>query len=465
VVPKRVADVPLGDRGAIPYEVADANAPENSLRVASVRGATPQSIPKSRWRFVGSRLRLDGGFEPGAVYEYTYLSRNPWVSGLGLAGVREIISWARFDPAALVHATRAYAFGISQSGRFLRQFVHDGFNADVTSGRQVFDGLMIHIAGGSSRGFNSRFSQASLSPPSRVFPFTDLEQTDTVTGERDGLLNRATATQTVPKIFYTSSAWEYWGAVASNIHTTIDGNADMRLPDTSRVYLMAGAQHVPVAYPPQFDDTEPGQLRENPLNYRPVLRALFIALDKWVHEGVAPPASEVPTIAAGTLVQTSQLDMRAFKAINTPPGPKLFYRPGGGKAYVSLVSKVDADGNEVAGVRVPEQFVPLATYTGWNLRSPQIGAPTDLIQSTGSYYPLARTKSERERTGDPRPSIAERYPSMDAYLAKIQDAARALVARRLLLEDDVAFVTAAARTHWLGATAASPTTASGAPAR
>ncbi len=301
VVPKRVNEVPLGDRGAIPYEVADVSAAVNSLRVAGARGQVSKPIPRSQWRFDATHLHLDGGFEPGAVYEYTYLSKDPWVSGLGLAGVREIIAWMRFDPAALVRATRAYAFGISQSGRFLRQFVHDGFNADVTAGRPVFDGMMIHIAGGSSRGFNGRFSQASLSPPSRVFPFTDLEQTDAVTRQRDGLLSRSSAANVVPKILYTSSAWEYWGAVASNIHTTIDGMADMRLPDTSRVYLMAGTQHVPVAFPPQFDEVEPGQLRENPLNYRPVLRALFVALDKWVQDGAAPPPSEVPTVAAGTL--------------------------------------------------------------------------------------------------------------------------------------------------------------------
>jgi hypothetical protein len=459
VVPKRVGEVPLGDRGAIPYVVADVNAAENSLRAASARGEPPTVIPRNRWRFDATHLYLEGGFDPGAVYEYTYLSKDPWVSGLGLAGVREIISWIRFDPSALVHATRAYAFGISQSGRFLRQFVHDGFNADVKAGRPVFDGMMIHIAGGSSRGFNGRFSQASLSPPSRVFPFTDLEQADAQTGEREGLLSRSASANVVPKILYTSSAWEYWGAVASNIHTTIDGKADMRLPETSRVYLMAGTQHVPVAYPPRFDEVEPGQLRENPLNYRPVLRALFVALEAWVQSGVAPPPSEIPTVKAGTLLPTTRLDMRAFKAINTPPGPKIFSRPNGGKAYASLVAKVDADGNEVAGVRVPEQLVPLATYTGWNLRSPAIGAPTDLVQSTGSYYPLARTRAERERAGDPRPSIAERYRSMDDYLARIEAAARTLVSRRLLLPDDVAFVKAAAETHWKGITA-TPTSSS-----
>jgi hypothetical protein len=456
VVPRRVDSVALGDRGAIPYPVADVHAAENSLRVAGARGEAFTDVPRQRWRFDAARLHLDGGFEPGAVYEYTYLGKDPWVSGLGLAGVREIISWMRFEPSALVRATRAYAFGISQSGRFLRQFVHDGFNADLTAGRPVLDRMMIHIAGGSSRGFNSRFSQASFSPMSRVFPFTDLEQTDASTGERGGLLARAAAASVVPKILYTSSAWEYWGALASSVHTTVDGRADMRLPETSRVYLMAGTQHVPVAYPPDVDAAEPGQLRENPLNYRPVLRALFVALDAWVHEGIAPPPSEVPTIAAGTLVPTSRLDGRGFSAITMPPGPKLFFRPGGGAPYVSLVASVDADGNEVAGVRVPEQAVPLATYTGWNLRSPTIGAPTDLIQSTGSYYPFAATRADRERAGDSRLSIAERYSSKDDYLTRIEAAARALVARRFLLTGDVAFVRDAAETHWSALTSREP---------
>jgi hypothetical protein len=339
-VPMRVNDVSLGDRDAIPYPVADLHAAANSLTVSSSRDAAQRAVPKEQWAFAvmrdgklfddPTRIYLKGGFEPGVVYRFVYVATNPAVAGVGFAGVRDLIAWMRYDATALVHGNRAYAFGISQSGRFLRQFLHEGFNADL-AGRPVFDAMMIHIGGGSSCGFNERFTQPSRSGLSRVFPFTDNEQTDEATSIHDGLLTEARRAGVVPKIIYTSSSWEYWGSIASAIHTSTDGTADIDGPETSRVFFLAGAQHVPPAFPPRYPAAsadlmaaipERGQLMLNPMNYRPALRALFLALDQWVRLGISPPPSRVPRIADGTLVPRAKLNMKGFSTINVPEGPQ-----------------------------------------------------------------------------------------------------------------------------------------------
>src|SRR5712672_162784 len=260
------------------------------------------------------RIHLKSGFEPGAFYRFVYRTRDPFVAGAGLAAVRDLMSWVRHDPAAIVHATRNYAFGISQSGRFLRQFLNEGFNADL-AGRAVFDGMMVHIAGGGRRGFNERFAQPSRNLVSRVFPFSDIAQTDPETGETGGLLDSATAANVVPKILYTHSSWEYWGSGASAMHTTIGGDGDVRIPGTSRVYYFAGTQHVPVAFPPR---AAAGQLPPNPMDYRPGVRALYVALDRWVRDGVEPPASRYPLLAQRNLVDRDELNVKGLRAFPCP---------------------------------------------------------------------------------------------------------------------------------------------------
>ena len=237
-VPARVMDVSLGDRTSIPYAVADLQDNENTLAVSPSRRLPPRAIPREHWSFARMRdgeltpdplrVHVEGGFVPGAIYQLAYGTQNSQIAGLGLAGVRDLISWMRHDPAALVRGRHACAFGISQSGLFLRQFLYEGFNQDTAS-RRVFDGMMVHIAGGARRGFNERFAQPSRTTGSRVFPFTDLEQSDPETSESGGLLTRATQADVVPKIIYTSSSWEYWGSAASAIHTTLAGE-DMPIP-------------------------------------------------------------------------------------------------------------------------------------------------------------------------------------------------------------------------------------------
>jgi alpha/beta hydrolase family protein len=472
VVSSRVNEISLGDRLSVPYPASDLKSEDAVLSVAASRTAPAQVGPREQWSFARMRngtlvddllhIYLKGGFDPGSFYRFVYPTRNPQIAGLALAGVRDLIAWIRYDPSATVKASHAYAFGISQSGRFLRQFLYEGFNADL-AGRQVFDGMMVHIGGGSRRGFNERFAQPSRNLLSRVFPFTDMEQTDEETGERGGILMRAREAHVVPKIFYTHSSWEYWGSAASTVQTTVDGKVDIQIPDSSRVYMLASTQHVPAAFPPRSAPAILGQLLPNPLDYRPVLRALFVALDQWVRQGTPPPLSRYPKLADRALVARAQLNVKGYGTIKTPASPQLAVRldsgertpgvptivpPRAGTPYAIFVPQVDEDGNDIGGIRVPELAVPLATFTGWNLRHPSTGAPGDLVQLGGSYLPFARTREEREKTGDTRASISERYASREEFLGRVEKASRALVAERLLMPEDLVHILQRAEDHW-----------------
>ena len=469
-VPARVTDISLGDRTSIPYAVASMSDSQNMLAISPSRSVPPRDIPQHSWAFARvkgdemipdpMRLFVEDGFVPGAIYQFAYGAQNPQIAGLGLAGVRDLIAWMRHDPSAMVRGTHAYAFGISQSGRFLRQFLYEGFNED-TAGRRVFDGMMVHIAGGARRGFNERFSQPSRTTGSRVFPFTDIEQTDSETNETGGILQRATQQGVVPKIIYTSSSWEYWGSAASAIHTTLAGD-DFQIPDSSRVYLFAGTQHVPARMPVSDTPTTRGQLPHNPMDYRPALRALYVGLDQWVRTGVAPPPSRYPRVSERGLVPRAALNMAGLLSIPAPeaiqpayrldngesvPGISTIVPPKLGKPYVVLVPQLDDDGNELPGIRMPALSVPLATHTGWNLRAPATGAPKELVQLIGGMHPFARTRDERLQ-GDTRATITERYPSRTGYLARVAQDAASLVQQRLLLKDDIPHVVGEAGALW-----------------
>lgn len=471
VVVGKVNEISLGDRLSIPYPVSDLKSPQAWLSVAASRAAPEQRVPRDQWSFARMRdgvltdsplhIHLKSGFEPGAYYRFAYPTQGSLIAGLSLTGIRDLMSWIRHDPAAIVKGKHTLAFGISQSGRFLRQFLHEGFNADL-QGRPVFDGMMVHIAGGARRGFNERFAQPSRTQGSRVFPFTDNEQLDAETGERSGLLNRARADKVVPRIFYTHSSWEYWGSAASTVQTQVDGSADAELAETSRAYLFAATQHVPAAWPPRALPATRGQLLPNPLDYRPALRALYVAMDQWVRAGVAPPPSSYPTLAERNLVPRAQLKVNGYTtrqagqpqlAVRLDAGEKVngiptLIPPRAGKPYATFVPQVDDDGNDVGGIRMPELAAPLATYTGWNPRHPATGSPVDLVQLVGAYHPFARTRAEREKAGDPRLSIAERYNSREGFLSSVEKASNDLVAKRLLLADDVRHVMERARAHW-----------------
>ena len=485
VVTERVFDRSLADRSHIAYAVADPDDPANVMTVRDGVGQPRRVVPRSRWRFARlgedgevvadpTRVYLEGGFEPHKLYDVVYVAQDPALVGLGPAAVRDMISRLKYGespelglPAGAID--RAIAWGVSQSGRFLRTFLYHGYNADE-HGRRAFDGVMSHVAGAGRGSFNHRFAQPSRDGhpflnklyPSDIFPFTDVVQHDPETDMRDGLLAGIQPGH-LPKVFYTNSSYEYWGRAASLVHTTLDGSADAPLMDNVRIYSFAGGQHGPGRFPPRRTS---GQQPSNPNDYSWFLRPLLLAMDRWTaDEDALPPASVYPRIADGDLVAWDAVGFPELPGVGQPAEPHLAYRAVYGpefrtwgvaavqppevlSAFPILVPAVDADGNETGGLMMPEVAAPLATYTGWNLFRAGAG-PTDVLSSMqGSYIPFPLTAEDRARAGDPRRSIEERYGGRAAWLGRVTEAALALVDQGYLLAEDLAPILTQAGRHW-----------------
>lgn len=477
VVNEKVDEHPLGHVisgtiGGTEYYCSDTKDPANVLTVRDAPMAQRRTIPRREWDFVASMgakaeagprtIRLKGGFEPEKIYEIIYRARDPVVAGLGFPAVRDFATYLKQENNELAPAKRVYAGGISQSGRFLRHFLLEGFNADE-SGKSAIDGMFVHVAGAGIGSFNHRFAQPSrdaqpttaLFYPTDLFPFADTPQTDPATGQTAGLLDRAKAADVLPRIFYTNTSYEYWSRAGSLIHTSPDGKADLPLMDSVRIYFLAGLQHFTPPFPP-VRDTERGLAPANLPNPNPVRwfwRALFVAMDDWVRDGKLPPESRYPKLADKTLVRREELKFPAIPGVTVPErvhqalhldlGPQWKNRiiakqpPGVGKPFPVFVPQVDADGNDLGGVRLPQLEVPLATYTGWNLRDPKSGMPKERISFLGSFFPFSKTKSDAESAHDPRQPIADRYTFREDYLTKFSAAARRLADERFLLPEDV----------------------------
>jgi len=474
--------LPLAHRDHVAYPVADPRHPDNVLTVRSARLGPREIVPRERWRFARpdddrlvddpTHIHLAGGFLPGKIYELVYRARDPVVVGIGLAAVRDVISWARYDARSEFPVTAAIGAGISQSGRFLRHFLYQGFNTDE-AGRKVFDGLLVHTAGAGRGSFNHRFAQPSRDAhrfsaffyPTDLFPFTTRTQTDPETGIADGLLARsADHPEHRPKIFFTNTGYEYWGRAASLIHTSPDGRVDVMPLPNERIYHLAGGQHFIGGFPPSRSERAGRAYRSNPLDFLVTLRALLARLVDWVTEDRTPPASVYPTLAAGTLVSIGALKFPPIADLRPPTvihqahrvdyGPRwaagIITRepPGVGAPFPALVSQVDADGNEMAGVRGTELLAPLATYTPWQLRGGHGTDAGELVDFLGTYVPLPRTEGERQRWGDSRLSIERRYADKRAYLATAARAAESLAAGGVLLREDVPRALERAEQHW-----------------
>jgi hypothetical protein len=359
----------------------------------------------------------------------------------------------KHQQAGPISARYAYAFGPSQDGRFLREFMYEGFNADE-QGQRALDGIIAHIAGSArGRDFNSRFARPNglAFYEASLFPYLDLDQRDPVTGKADGMETHLTPEQR-PKIFYTNSSGEYWGGgrAAALVHTTLDGKEDVTLPDNVRVYLIAGTQHVPGGY---LASQGEGAQKPNGNEYSWAMRALLVGLDRWVREGVEPPPSAYPRLADHTLVPVSNVKFPAIPGVHSPLTIHPGYRAdvdGSPSAHPLplLVTQVDDDGNELSGIRLPNISVPLATYTGWSFRSPSIGQPDELLPLTGSFISFPVTRQDREKTGDPRPSIEERFSSRDQYRNLVAESAMNLAKQGYVLDPDVPAVVERALANW-----------------
>ena len=460
---KRVASLPLADRYHIPNPTVDLADPHARLLVKEHAGAETAEVPRSKWRFSDpGHIELDGGFEPGAIYDVIYRSADPAIVGLGFLAIRDCgahLRGAAPDNPCAGAVERAYLFGVSQTGRFLRQMLHLGLDEDE-QGAAVFDAVIPHIAGGRRGEFNLRFGQPSLNAKAAVGdlpPFNGPE-----------LFARLGARARPPRIFLTNSSAEYWRGDASLIHTDSEGTREVEPPAFMRIYALAGTQHTPGALPPLAADPNTGDRglqRFNVVDYAPLMRAALVNLDRWVSTESEPPASAFPRLADGSAVAAESLagffdsipGVRFPDRIVRPQrldfGPDIargiaVYPAKAGVAYRTYVSKVDADGNEVAGIRPPELQVPLATYCGWNPRHPDTGAGGDLMQMMGSTLPFAPTRAAREHSGDPRPSLEERYASKNAYLARVRDAGMTMVSARQLLDEDVEAIVERAGRLW-----------------
>ena len=484
-------EIPLGHFtdpgiGGNEYPVALPDDPRNVLTVRSSREAPRSIIPRADWQFAHTvqgklvpsdrYIHLKGGFQPGKIYEYVYVAADPVVAGGGFAAIRDFASYAKHDPEAITPAERVYGEGISQNGRFLRDFLYQGFNADE-EGRMALDGVLAHVAGAGRGSFNYRFAQPSRDArptssvffPTDIFPFTDEPEKDPVTGANGGLLDQAVADKVVPKIFFSNTSYEYWGRVAALIHISADGERDVSISDNVRIYHFTGLQHFSVSFPPQKGAGDGlGQEPQSPLPIRYFWRSMIANMDAWVRSDTLPPASNYPKIADGNLVPLEKYALPAIPGVNRPHEVSQAYRldfgpnwrqgilsiqpPKVGPAFPVLVPQVDADGNERDGVRLPEITVPLATYTGWNLRDPSIGAPDQRVSFEASYLPFPKTAAEREKTGDPRKSIAERYADGKDYLAQYTKAVDALVEQRWILPEDRASLLHRGEQEWSAGT-------------
>jgi len=479
---------PWGNSKAYPAVSLDNR--DARLVMRQRRSDEPVDVSHDNWAFARfedgkvipdpTHLYVKEGSRPGWLYDLVYTGKDPRVTGLGFVAIRDCVSFFRYaEPnrkgapnpigGAIDHAI---AFGISQSGRCINHFIHEGFNTNEER-RMVFDGAMIHVAGAGKGIFNHRFGltteagrhhRYNLSPMD-VFPFAPARQSDPVTGRTGDPLARARTAGHVPKIFFTNTSTEYWSRAGSLLHTDVEGKKDLTLDPSVRVYAVAGAQHLGAG------PTDRGicQNLRGVLNDRPpILRALLRAMDRWITTNQEPPPSRYPRIADGTLVgletfrrtfpriPETRLPTGFYQPLRLDPGPRWdtegiadHVPPKLGRPYATLVPAVDADGNELGGVRLPDVTVPLGTHTGWNLRAAEYGAEGMLAVLHGSYLAFARTPDERRRAGDPRPSVLERYPTRAHYLTRITEAALKLQREGFLLAEDVVEILEAASSRRL----------------
>lgn len=425
-----------------------------------------------------SHLHLHAGFETGWIYELVYQGRDPRVLGLGHLAVRDFVGFLKHADADAEgtpnplragggRVEKAYAWGRSQTGRCIRDFIHQGFNADA-AGRRVFDGVLPHVAGAGKMWMNHRFAQLTVLPGQEHenhytvvdrFPFAYARSTDHLTGREDAILKRP---ETDPLVIHTDSASEYWHRRASLVVTDTQGR-DLVQPETVRVQLWASSQHYAsplVAKPERGIAAE----LQNTVATSALFRANLDALDRWATDGTPPPPSRVPSVADGTLVpaETWRESFPAIPGVALPRGPSRLEQLDFGpdldatgvtahepprviddEEYPVLVPAVDADGNDRPGLRAPMVRAPLGTYAGWSLRRPELGAGA-MVGITGCYLPFPATAEQRTQTGDPRPAALERYADSDAYVAAIRAAAERLVAEGYMLAEDVERAVAAA---------------------
>ncbi|MEJ1974954.1 MAG: alpha/beta hydrolase domain-containing protein [Acetobacteraceae bacterium] len=485
------------------YDSYPAASLDNATATLTVRVHEQDArvpIPNSAWSFAtcddggaavpdAKHVCYPAGFQPGHLYELIYRAKDPTVLGLGFVATRDLGAFLRNADASEDGAANpvrragqsAIIMGSSQSGRMVRSFLALGFNRGE-DGRPVFDGAYPHIGGGLMP-LNIRFGQPVRAwgeqtdhlYPAYDFPFSYAKQTDPLTGRSQGVLDRCLASNTCPRIFHVATVLEMWEGRQSLGLTDPLGQHDVPDPAPVRTYIMASTQHAPAPLPlatqPPFGNC---QQQPNPNPQLWTMRALLTDFTAWVRDGVEPPASAVPHIADSTLVAPDQVRLPAIPATQYGGVPRpamsdkrlydtlhvLDYGPGyhpgdtsgilsieppqvGTGSYGILEPQVDADGNDIPGIRSVFEQVPIGTYLGWNLfRAGRLEGGMCNLQ--GSFIPFAATRAQREAAGDTRPSLEERYKTRDSYVNAIRAATARLVQARFLLPEDAALLNAQA---------------------
>ena len=468
-------------RYELTYPAATLDTSKATLTVRARLDDPPVTVPASGWEYVDEKsirlLPAGSPFRQSYIYEFTYTAKDPLVTAVGLAATRDFISFLRHadkdasgTPNPLAGDIRSvYTFSISQPTRALNDFLALGFNQDERRGR-VIDGMLKWTGGGSGNQINYRFAQTGRTErnrqnhlyPEGIFPFAYPVLTDHVSGRTGGRIARCAASDTCPQAFDANPSTEYWVKAGSLLHTDTRGN-DLPDPDNVRFFMISGLSHG------VGNVTSKGTCQQflNPTSPFPALRALLVALDQWVTQGTAPPPSHVPRHADHTMVQAvtrpgHQTGIVPQEALGWPSIPGVTYAglittryfldfgpaldkgivsnypssPAGRAAYPVFVSKVDRDGNEVAGVRLPPVEAPIATTTGWALRRADFGG-NDGCEANGQHIAFKTTRAERTAAGDPRLSLEERYTNHEGYVAAVTKAAQKLQNQRLLLPADV----------------------------
>ena len=469
---------PLADRYHKTNPAVEEDISNAKLYVGDYPDGEFELIPKDLWSLVRvedreiepepSHVFMKDGFEPGRIYQLIYKGVGSRLVGLGFAAVRDVSIFLKKgtnseNPSA-GEVDHVISFGSSQSGRFLRQYIHTGMNIGET-GELAMDGIIPHVAGGMRGEFNLRFGQPSkdvcyIIPG--LFPFSDFTQVDPVSGDKAGLLDVCQSQSSVPKIMFTNTSAEYWRGDAALIHTNLSDNSDGRSLDNARNYHFAGTQHGSGTYPPlevREADGIRGAQPFNAVDYSPLLRGLLERLRKWIQEGIEPPPSCHPSLKSGSARNSSEVikNFENVKSIRTPfktlnamrlnyggeldSGRTTILPAERGEKFPSFVSDVDDTLNEVAGIRLPDVSVPLYTNTGWNPRHESIGNEGLLIGITGglagSSVRLPVTEEQRISSGDSRPSIESLYGSKEDYLNKVEEEVKLLVKNGYVLEDDI----------------------------
>ncbi len=464
------------------YRPTAAGLSKATLTVREREADERKVVPRDNWKLIVTEVtyqnkpwplpvvevEVQGGLKPGWIYEVVYEAQDPVVQGVGLAGIRDLVSFLKYETnkrnplvvSGKSVATRAHGFGTSQSGRCLRQFLHDGFNEDEHR-RRVFDGVISHVAGGGLGSFNHRFASPTRTNgqhdehdfPADYFPFTYGDSRDPFTEKTDRILGHY-RTVDAPKVFHTQSSSEYWHRSGSLVHTDPLGKEDAEIPASVRLYTFGGTQHGAGSGVP--GPRGAGQHPTCPADYRPFMRALLLALDAWVKDGTEPPPSVYPKIADGSLVPWQQ-DKSGWPAIPGVNYPKVIQQPDflyrGPQWQTEMIATVEPpevrgqygvrvpaygpDGNEKGTLLLPAVKVPVATYASWNLRHASIGAEGELLSLQGSYIPFLRTKEDRIAAKDPRPALLERYRDFADYQQQYLAAAEELVAARYLLVEEL----------------------------